>query len=107
MDRCESDDKRVKISYDLKLLQRITDDADYVVTLNADGAVDPDAVLAEMTYAHPTYTRASVAAQRELSSLQRRPDGVRRRLAGLGIPRGRLRLRGAGRRIARVRLVSR
>ena len=69
MDRCESDDKRVKISYDLKLLQRITDDADYVVTLNADGAVDPAAVLAEMTYAHPTYTRASVAAQRELSSL--------------------------------------
>jgi len=69
MDRCESDDKRVKISYDLKLLQRITDDADYVVTLNADGGIDPDAVLAEMIYAHPTYTRTSVAAQRELPSL--------------------------------------
>jgi predicted NAD/FAD-binding protein len=66
MDSCESDDGRVKISYDLKLLQRITDDADYVVTLNADGAVDPAKVLAEMTYAHPTYTRRSVAAQREL-----------------------------------------
>ena len=69
MDSCQSDDKRVKISYDLKILQRITDDADYVVTLNADGAVDPSRVLAEMNYAHPTYTRASVAAQRELSSI--------------------------------------
>jgi len=69
MDSCASDDKRVKISYDLKLLQRITDDADYVVTLNADGAVDPSMVLAEMTYAHPTYTRRSVAAQRELGVL--------------------------------------
>lgn len=69
MDQCDSDDKRVKISYDLKMLQRITDDADYVVTLNADGAVDPSSVLAEMTYAHPTYTRASVAAQRELGTI--------------------------------------
>jgi len=69
MDSCASDDKRVRISYDLKLLQRITDDADYVVTLNADGAVDPATVLAEMTYAHPTYTRRSVAAQRELGTL--------------------------------------
>ena len=58
MDSCSSDDRRVKISYDLKMLQRITDDADYVVTLNPDGAVDPRSVLAEMTYAHPTYTRA-------------------------------------------------
>ena len=69
MDSCRSDDKRVKISYDLKILQRITDDADYVVTLNADGAVDPSRVLAEMNYAHPTYTRASVAAQCELSTI--------------------------------------
>ncbi|MEP6560588.1 MAG: FAD-dependent oxidoreductase [Nakamurella sp.] len=69
MDSCRSDDSRVKISYDLKILQRITDDADYVVTLNADGAVDPSTVIAEMTYAHPTYTRRSVAAQRELHLL--------------------------------------
>ena len=69
MDSCRSDDTRVKISYDLKILQRITDDADYVVTLNADGAVEESKVLAEMNYAHPTYTRASVAAQRELATI--------------------------------------
>ena len=69
MDRCQSDDNRVKISYDLKILQRITDNPDYVVTLNADGAVDPAKVIAEMHYAHPTYTQRSVAAQRELHLL--------------------------------------
>jgi predicted NAD/FAD-binding protein len=69
MASCASDNRRVKISYDLKLLQRISDDADYVVTLNPDGAVDPAKVLAEMSYAHPTYTRRSVAAQGELSLL--------------------------------------
>ena len=46
------------------------DERGYVVTLNDDpgenGAVDPRSVLARMTYAHPCYTRASVAAQREL-----------------------------------------
>ncbi|HYN74098.1 MAG TPA: amine oxidase, partial [Nakamurella sp.] len=69
MDDCSSDDERVKISYDLKRLQRISDPADYVVTLNGDGAIDPRKVLAEMTYAHPTYTRASVAAQVAVPSL--------------------------------------
>ena len=69
MDSCTSDDRRVKISYDLKMLQRFTDEADYVVTLNPDGDVDPRSVIAEMTYAHPTYTRGSVAAQRELPLL--------------------------------------
>jgi len=69
MDSCRSDDGRVKISYDLKRLQRISDPSDYVVTLNGDGAIDPTLVLAEMTYAHPTYTRASVAAQLEVPTL--------------------------------------
>jgi predicted NAD/FAD-binding protein len=69
MDDCSSDDDRVKISYDLKRLQRISDPSDYVVTLNGDGAIDPTLVLAEMTYAHPTYTRASVAAQLEVPTL--------------------------------------
>ncbi len=69
MDSCASDDDRVRISYDLKRLQRITDPADYVVTLNGGDAIDPARVLAEMTYAHPTYTRASVAAQLELPAL--------------------------------------
>jgi len=66
MANCRTDPERVRISYDISLLQRIDDDRDYVVTLNDDDAVDPAAVLDRMSYAHPTFTRASVAAQREL-----------------------------------------
>ena len=81
--------------------------ADYVVTLNANRARwRPGSVLARMTYAHPCYTRASVAAQRELHD-QHRPAGVRRGLAGLGLPRGRLRVRRPGGRLAGGRLVTR
>ena len=67
MDGCRDEPARVRISYDIGRLQRIDDDRDYVVTLNDDDAVDPSTVLARMTYAHPRYTRASVAAQRELT----------------------------------------
>jgi predicted NAD/FAD-binding protein len=73
MAQCHAEPDRVKISYDISRLQRITDERTYVVTLNDDpdapGAVDPGSVLARMNYAHPTYTRASVAAQRELPQL--------------------------------------
>ncbi len=69
MASCASDDRRVRISYDVKRLQRIDDPGDYVVTLNAAESIDPAAVLARMTYAHPTYTRESVAAQRELPTI--------------------------------------
>jgi predicted NAD/FAD-binding protein len=72
MDHCQDEPARVRISYDIGRLQRIDDDRDYVVTLNddaPDGTVDPSSVLARMTYAHPRYTRASVAAQRELHLL--------------------------------------
>jgi hypothetical protein len=70
MAHCRAEPDRVRISYDISRLQRIEDERDYVVTLNDEpgenGAVDPGSVLARMTYAHPCYTRASVAAQREL-----------------------------------------
>lgn len=69
MDTCNSDDRQVNVTYNLNRLQRIDSDVDYLVTLNADGRVDPSTVLAEMTYAHPTYTPASVAAQREVGGL--------------------------------------
>lgn len=66
MDRCRDEPAQVRISYDIGRLQRVGDRRDYVVTLNDDDAVDPSTVLARMRYAHPRYTRASVAAQREL-----------------------------------------
>jgi predicted NAD/FAD-binding protein len=42
---------------------------DYIVTLGGRAGIDPDRVLAVMDYAHPAYTRESVAAQRHLPGL--------------------------------------
>lgn len=66
---CDSDDHAVRVHYDISRLQLLQDDHRYLVTLNDDGAVHPDSVIEEMHYAHPTYTVASVAAQKELGRL--------------------------------------
>ena len=61
------------VSYDMNRLQRLTGRQDYIVTLNGDGAVDPDAVHRDrMDYEHPVYTPDSVAAQRRLPELNDR-----------------------------------
>jgi predicted NAD/FAD-binding protein len=62
-----------QVSYHMNRLQRLGADQEYLVTLNADGGIDPARVLARMEYAHPVYTPASVAAQRALPGLN---DGV-------------------------------
>ena len=59
----------VLVSYDMNRLMRLTDPDDLVVTLNGAGRIDPDAVVARMTYEHPVYTPESVAAQRRLPEL--------------------------------------
>ena len=41
----------------------------FLVTLNATDTIDPETVVARMRYSHPIYTHESVAAQRELASL--------------------------------------
>lgn len=69
MTHCRAEPERVRISYDVSRLQRIEDERRYVVTLNDESSVDPGSVLARMTYAHPCYTRESVAAQRELDAI--------------------------------------
>jgi uncharacterized protein len=50
-------------------LQSLTADRDYVVTLGGLDAIDPASVIAVMDYAHPAYTRESVAAQARLPAL--------------------------------------
>ena len=58
------------VSYDMNRLQRLAEPDDHVVTLNGDGPGRPARrSLATMQYAHPVYTRASVAAQRRLPEL--------------------------------------
>jgi uncharacterized protein len=70
---CDAAAAQVQVSYHMNRLQRLPPGPDYLVTLNSAGSIDPRGVLAEMDYAHPVYTRASVAAQRELPRLN---DGV-------------------------------
>lgn len=58
-----------RISYYLNLLQGLPGPADYIVTLGDSSDIDPARRIATMRYAHPLYTRESVAAQRRLPAL--------------------------------------
>jgi uncharacterized protein len=59
----------VLITYDVSRLMRINADRRFLVTLGGHNRVDPESVIAEMTYSHPLYTPESVAAQRLLPTL--------------------------------------
>jgi predicted NAD/FAD-binding protein len=60
---------RTRISYHLNRLQNLPPGEDYIVTLGAGADVDSARVVKMMQYAHPAYTRESVAAQRRLPGL--------------------------------------
>jgi predicted NAD/FAD-binding protein len=66
---CTSAPERVLVSYDMNRLQGLATETPYVVTLNATGRINPDLVVARMTYEHPIYTHESVTAQRDLAIL--------------------------------------
>ena len=51
------------VTYHLNRLQRLTAPEAYCATLNPSVAIEPSKVLAHMTYTHPLYTRAAIAAQ--------------------------------------------
>lgn len=59
----------VQVSYWMNRLQGHPDSDPLIVTLNAADRVDPGRLIEEMTYTHPLFTPASVAAQRRLPSL--------------------------------------
>jgi predicted NAD/FAD-binding protein len=58
-----------RVSYYMNRLQGLPPDQDYIVTLGARQDVDPARIIAVMDYAHPAYTRESVAAQSRLPGL--------------------------------------
>ncbi len=61
------------ITYAMNLLQGLTADKQYLVTLNRPSDYDEKQVIARMIYHHPTYTKASMATQVSLPTL----NGVR------------------------------
>ncbi len=67
-------DQPVYVTYGMNLLQGLTTQRQYLVTLNRPGDYDDSTVIARMTYHHPVYTAESMATQPELPSL----NGVKR-----------------------------
>jgi predicted NAD/FAD-binding protein len=59
----------VSLTYHLNRLQGLSEDREYLVTLNPDREPDPASVIRRLTYTHPVYTRESVATQTELPRL--------------------------------------
>ncbi len=69
LEGCSALPDRSKVSYWMNRLQGHPTSDPLVVTLNPDAAPAPADTIATMTYLHPTYTAASVAAQSRLASL--------------------------------------
>ncbi|MEP6762386.1 MAG: FAD-dependent oxidoreductase [Sporichthyaceae bacterium] len=69
MSSCTALDEPTVVTYWMNRLQGHTSPEDYLVTLNARQRIDPDAVLAVMSYEHPIYTPEAVAAQSHLTNL--------------------------------------
>ncbi len=63
------------VTYYMNHLQRLDADRDFCVTLNRTEAIDPAKVIRTISYAHPVYTPAGVAAQGEHATI----SGVERR----------------------------
>jgi predicted NAD/FAD-binding protein len=69
MPSCDALPTAVHVSYDMNRLQRLDAPQTYIVTLNGADRVDPAKVIDRMTYEHPIYTTASVAARARLPEL--------------------------------------
>jgi predicted NAD/FAD-binding protein len=64
---------RATLTYDMNRLQSLETDEPLLVSLNLDDLIDPRRVLRRITYHHPVFTPAGVAAQRRHGEI----DGVR------------------------------
>jgi len=54
---------RVALTYNMNILQRLDSREKFCVTLNRSSHIRPERVLQRMTYQHPVFTPAAVAAQ--------------------------------------------
>ncbi len=69
LEDCDTLTDRTRVSYWMNRLQGHPESDPLVVTLNPAEGPAPEHVVARMTYRHPTYTGASVAAQQRLPTL--------------------------------------
>lgn len=57
------------LTYNMNILQGIQAPVTFCVTLNDSSEIDPDKIIARFNYAHPVFTRESVAAQQRWSEI--------------------------------------
>ncbi|HET6654334.1 MAG TPA: FAD-dependent oxidoreductase [Nocardioides sp.] len=69
LEDCDTLTDRTRVTYWMNRLQGHPEADPLLVTLNPDESTAPDDVVATMTYRHPTYSAASVAAQTRLAEL--------------------------------------
>lgn len=65
-------ERAATVTYNMNILQRIESPHVFCVTLNRPEAIDPRRVLKRLTYHHPVYTPAGLAAQQRHADI----DGV-------------------------------
>jgi predicted NAD/FAD-binding protein len=66
---CSHESDPPLLSYHMNRLMRLTEQTEYLVTLNGSAMIDETAVIERMAYEHPIYTPSSLAAQRRLPDL--------------------------------------
>ena len=66
--------ERVCVTYNMNILQALDSTETFCVTLNRSSAIDPAKILRRLSYQHPLFTRAAVAAQARLPQI----NGVNR-----------------------------
>lgn len=69
LDDCARNDAPLRMTYFLNRLQRLRTTQSYSLTLNDDGRIAPDRILARMVYAHPLYTANGLEARHRLQAL--------------------------------------
>jgi predicted NAD/FAD-binding protein len=62
------------LTYSMNILQGITSDAEFCVTLNASDKIDPTKILGRYEYAHPVFSQATTQAQTKWQNI----NGVNR-----------------------------
>ena len=67
--RRESSRDGLTVTYDLARLQGLPADRPVLLTLGGTDLIDADQIMERMEYAHPIYSPASIAAQRELPAI--------------------------------------
>jgi predicted NAD/FAD-binding protein len=61
--RLAGDNASVAVTYNMNLLQGLSTQQTYLVTLNNSAAINPDKIIKRLSYDHPVFTQQGIAAQ--------------------------------------------